>query len=85
MLAFSTADAVRRHPPAPGERTRTVADLTNDEMSAVFAAVVEATEEAIYNSLFTAETTLGKKGRRVEALPVERVVKGWRRGRIAGH
>lgn len=54
-------------------------------LSHCFQAVAEATEEAIYNSLFTAETTLGKKGRRVEALPVERVVKGWRRGRIAGH
>ncbi len=50
VIAFSTAESVRR---APGERNpRTVADLPNDAMSPLFQGVVEATEEAIYNSLF---------------------------------
>jgi D-aminopeptidase len=44
--------------------------LSNDEMSPLFLAVIEATEEAIYNSLFKAETTTGS-GHTVEALPLE--------------
>ena len=44
--------------------------LTNDEMSPLFLAVIEATEEAIYNSLFKAQTTTGC-GHTVEALPLE--------------
>jgi D-aminopeptidase len=47
--------------------------LSNDEVSALFPAVIEATEEAIYNSLFRAETTTGN-GRTVEALPIESTV-----------
>jgi D-aminopeptidase len=42
-------------------------------MSPLFQAVIEATEEAIYNSLFMAESVSGFGGRRVEALPLERV------------
>ena len=44
--------------------------LTNEQMSPLFLAVIEATEEAIYNSLFKAETTTGC-GHTVEALPLE--------------
>ena len=44
--------------------------LSNDAVSALFPAVIEATEEAIYNSLFRAEAITGN-GRTVEALPVE--------------
>jgi D-aminopeptidase len=47
--------------------------MTNDEVSVLFPAVIEATEEAIYNSLFAAETTTGN-GRTVTALPVESTV-----------
>ncbi len=43
-------------------------------MSPLFLAAVEATEEAIWNALFTAETIEGQGGRRVEALPVTRVL-----------
>jgi len=52
--------------------------LTNDEVSALFPAVIEATEEAIYNSLFGAETTTGN-GRTVEALPIESTVETLRK------
>jgi D-aminopeptidase len=48
--------------------------LPNDRMSPLFLAVVEATEEAIYNSLFKAETMTGFRGRKVEALPLEKVI-----------
>ena len=44
--------------------------LSNNRMSPLFLAVIEATEEAIYNSLFRATTTTGN-GRTVEALPIE--------------
>jgi D-aminopeptidase len=47
--------------------------LTNDQVSPLFLAVIEATEEAIYNSLLRAVTTTGN-GHTVEALPIERTV-----------
>ncbi len=70
-IAFSTAPEVRRTP----ERRRgvgTYQELSNERMSPLFQAVVEATEEAIYNALFRAETMEGYRGR-VEALPLDRV------------
>jgi D-aminopeptidase len=48
--------------------------VRNDDMSALFMAAIEATEEAIVNSLFHAETTTGRDHHRVEALPVDRVL-----------
>jgi D-aminopeptidase len=47
--------------------------LSNDEMSPLFLAVIEATEEAIYNSLLRAVTVTGN-GHTVQALPIERTV-----------
>jgi D-aminopeptidase len=52
--------------------------LSNGAVSALFPAVIEATEEAIYNSLFRAETTTGN-GRTVEALPIESTIETLRR------
>ena len=51
---------------------REIEDLGNDAMSALFQGVVEATEEAIYNSLFKA-TTVTSRGRTVDALPLDRL------------
>lgn len=48
--------------------------LDNSEMSSIFCATIEATEEALWNSLFMADTTKGYKGRTVEALPVDKVL-----------
>jgi D-aminopeptidase len=72
-IAFSTADAVRRcvahrEPIAPPR------DLQNELLSALFLATIEATEEAIYNSLFRATTVTGQQGVTVEALPLDRVM-----------
>jgi len=53
---------------------RAYPELGNDYMSPLFLAVVEAAEEAIYNSMFKAEEMHGFQGHRVEALPVERVL-----------
>jgi D-aminopeptidase len=68
-IAFSTARSVRRGWDA--ERLTTT-ELANEPASALFQAVIEATEEAIYNSLFTATTVEGS-GVRVEAIPLESV------------
>ncbi len=57
--------------------------LSNDEVSALFPAVIEATEEAIYNSLLRAETTTGN-GRTVEALPVQSTVDTLRKHGMIG-
>ena len=68
-LAFSTATSVRR--PFDARRLE-ITELANEELSAVFQATVEAVEEAIYNSIFTATTITGN-GRTVEAIPLDRV------------
>jgi D-aminopeptidase len=75
-IAFSTAPEVRvrvRTEPGSQSSPREVKLLSNDAMSPLFLAVIEATEEAIYNSLFRAVTTTGR-GRTVEALPIDRTI-----------
>lgn len=69
VVAFSTALEVRR---APGEAAQVGERVGNDGMSGLFQAVVEATEEAIYNSLFRATTVTSRFGT-AEALPIDRV------------
>lgn len=71
-IAFSSAPDVRIRTLAATERTtpRTIKSLPNDALSPIFQAVIEATEEAIYNSLFRATTTMGR-GHTVEALPLD--------------
>lgn len=65
-IAFSTAYRLRHGDKSP--RTMTV--LPNDAMPPLFLAAIEATEEAIINSLLRATTVTGN-GRTVEALPIE--------------
>jgi D-aminopeptidase len=69
VLAFSTNAKVRRSMSA---RRLAIEELANEEMSGLFEAAVESTEEAIYNSLFQATTTTGN-GRTVEAIPLDKV------------
>jgi D-aminopeptidase len=47
--------------------------VTDDAMGPLFDAAAEATEEAILDSLFRAQTTTGYRGHKVEALPIDRV------------
>jgi D-aminopeptidase len=75
VIAFSTANGVRR-PTTDG--VHAYEELANESMSGIFQATVEATEEAIYNSLFKAETVTSN-GRTVEALPIEETVEILRR------
>ncbi|HEX6193391.1 MAG TPA: P1 family peptidase [Chitinophagaceae bacterium] len=72
VIAFSVDSAVRV---AHNSNTpfQTIKVLRNDNVSPLFMAVIEATEEAIINSLFMASTMKGKGGRTVEALPLEKV------------
>ncbi|HEX9652860.1 MAG TPA: P1 family peptidase [bacterium] len=51
-----------------------IAELQNDAMSSLFLAVVEATQESIYNSLLKATTVTGRNGHKVEAIPIDRVI-----------
>ena len=69
-IAFSTAPQVRLRMDDKSP-TRKVEVLTNDAMSPLFEAVIEASEEAIYNSILKATTMTGN-GHTVEALPIEK-------------
>jgi D-aminopeptidase len=73
VIAFSTAPELRSSFEA---RTRTEGGpvLRNDALSPLFQATIEATEEAIYNSMLKAVTICGRNGRCVEALPVGRLL-----------
>ncbi len=57
-----------------GKAMHTQTVLDNGEMSSIFAATIEATAEALWNSMFMAKTTKGYKGKVVEALPVDKVL-----------
>lgn len=70
VIAFSTAPECRRR---YGETTHHVTELANERMTPLFQAVAEATEEAIYNSLFAARTVTGFRGE-VPALPLAHVL-----------
>ena len=78
-IAFTTGKVARvmsgnQYQPRP------VPLIANDGMSPLFLAVIEATEEAIYNSLFQARTTSGQ-GRTVEALPIKQTLEIMRKYR----
>ncbi|MDZ7738924.1 MAG: P1 family peptidase [Bacteroidales bacterium] len=73
VVAFSVApgnliDSDERQPLLQGEF------LANSSVSPLFLATIEATEEAILNSLFAAETMTGHDGHRVEKLPIDKVM-----------
>lgn len=71
VIAFSTDSHLRIPFNAPELLQQKI--LNNDAMSPLFMAVIEATEEAIVNSLFAAETMMGKNGRTIESLPLDKV------------
>lgn len=79
VIAFSTAEQVRRRidPSTAGKDNTSpvllnTSEVTNDDMSPLFEAVIESTEEAIYNSMFMA-TAVTERGRTVEPLPLDRL------------
>ncbi|HWG35647.1 MAG TPA: P1 family peptidase [Gemmatimonadaceae bacterium] len=79
VIAFSTAEGVRRRISMSSGSLqdrkpvlRSTQDVSNDDMSPLFEAVIESTEEAVYNSLFMA-TSVTSEGRTVDAIPLDRV------------
>ena len=72
VIAFSTAPELRIHAEAAGKTG--AATLTNDAVSPLFRAVIEATEEAIINSLFRATDVTSRFGS-AKAIPIEDVVR----------
>jgi D-aminopeptidase len=76
VIAFSTAAGVRRTP-ARRARVGEMPNLPNDRVSPLFQAAIEATEEAIYNSMLMATTTRSVQrgeARTIHQLPVDRLV-----------
>jgi len=73
VIAFSTHPDVRNNLDER-DSTSQITELDNNAMSPLFLAAVEATEEAILNSLFMAETMEGYEGRTQEALPIDEVM-----------
>jgi D-aminopeptidase len=72
VIAFSTAEGVCR----TAERRSQVweyPEVSNDLMSPLFQAVIEATEEAIYNTLCMAETMIGHGNKTIESLPLDKL------------
>ncbi len=70
VIAFSTGQEVRRARDA--QRLTTTEMGNTEQLSSLYEAVIEATEEAIYNSMFKA-TTVSSKAATVEAIPIDRV------------
>jgi D-aminopeptidase len=70
VISFSTAASVRRQRDAARLSTTEIGNT--EELSGLYEAVIEATEEAIYNSMFRA-TTVTAKGGTVEAIPIDKV------------
>ncbi|GAB4040015.1 P1 family peptidase [Spirosoma jeollabukense] len=71
VIAVSTAYTI---PHTTTSTVDTLKVLRNDNVSPLFMAAIEATEEAIINSLFAAQTLTGDQNHTVEQLPVEKVV-----------
>lgn len=70
-IAFSTADSVRRTI-ARRSTTYKYSEISNDQVSPLFLAAIEATEEAIYNSMSMAQTMVGYKGT-IGCLPLDKI------------
>jgi D-aminopeptidase len=70
MTAFSTASRV----PRAGGDVAALPCIANDQLFGLFEATVDATAEAVLNSLCAAHTTVGREGHVVHALPLDRLV-----------
>lgn len=73
VIAFSTHADVRRNVD-DNDDSQSVRELKNAAMSPLFLATVEATEEAILNSIFMAESMTGTDGNEMNKLPVDEVI-----------
>lgn len=79
FIAFSTANPSADRP----DKIATVQAIPNETINPVFEATIDATSEAILNAMLAAETMTGANGRRVFALPHDRLLAALRKyGRI---
>lgn len=74
VIAFSTAENLRVKHNKPSFQLDSMNVLSNNDMSPLFMATIEATEEAIINSLFAAESMTGIDGHTSEKLPIEKIL-----------
>jgi D-aminopeptidase len=79
VISFSTAESVRRTP-ARRAVVSSYPEISNDHVSPLFQAVAEATEEAVYNSLFMANTVtsynvVSRKEVTVKQFPIAEIMK----------
>jgi D-aminopeptidase len=79
VIAFSSAPEVRIEADSPTYRPKAL--MANDSMSPLFEAVIEATEEAIYNSMFKAHDVTGR-GHTVKALPLDETIEILKRHQV---
>ena len=82
VIAFSTAEGLKIPHSIPSQELQKAEFLGNEDMTALFMAVIEATEEAIINSLFAAETMVGKDNRKIESLPKEKVLEWVKKNKV---
>ena len=88
MLAFSTANRIPLETDGGVVELRAVLDGGSWEgpspINQLFQATIEATEEAVVNAMFMAETTVGHDGNTLHALPLDRTLEILKRhGRLA--
>ena len=74
VIAFSTAEEVRRTHERRSRKSL-ITEQPNDRMTPLFSAVIEATEEAVYNALIAAETQKGMHGKIYKKLPIKTILK----------
>ena len=74
VIAFSTNEKMRDPYDSKPLETLNQSVVQNDNMTPIFMATIEATEEAIINSLFAAKDTKTYKNTIVKALPVDKVL-----------
>lgn len=74
VIAFSTNESMRVPHNTKALDKLTMKVVQNDDMTPIFMATIEATEEAVINSLFAAKDTKTYKGGVVKALPVDKVM-----------
>ena len=79
VIAFSTSELVRKS--RSSDKPWPSQSLLSSSMSPLFTAVVEATEESIYNALLKATTVEGR-GNRLEALPLDATVRILKKYRV---
>jgi D-aminopeptidase len=84
IIAFSTHPDVRVNPASDDSTSALITniELRNADTTPLFLAAVEATEEALLNSLFMAETMQGYQGRTMPALPTDKVLEILRKYRV---